>query len=111
MTDRKKPGVAFWATVGLVVVLVGYPLSFGPAYWLVDRRLLPIQPVVKAYRPLGRISTSIGIPGLLWWCADWCTLPGNAKPVYPPAGVINLSGKDFRPSTWVLLHIAMDLQL
>jgi hypothetical protein len=34
MTDRKKPDVAFWATVGLVVVLVGYPLSFGPACWI-----------------------------------------------------------------------------
>ena len=32
-TDRKKPGVAFWATVVLVVVLVGYPLSFGPVCW------------------------------------------------------------------------------
>ena len=31
MTDRKKPGVAFWATVVVVVVLVAYPLSFGPA--------------------------------------------------------------------------------
>jgi hypothetical protein len=31
--DRKQPGVAFWATVALVVVLVGYPLSFGPACW------------------------------------------------------------------------------
>jgi hypothetical protein len=30
-SDRKKPGVAFWATVVLVAVLVGYPLSFGPA--------------------------------------------------------------------------------
>jgi hypothetical protein len=34
MTDRKKPGVAFWATVVVVVVLVAYPLSFGPACWL-----------------------------------------------------------------------------
>jgi hypothetical protein len=33
MTDRKKPGVPFWATVALVVVLVGYPRSFGPACW------------------------------------------------------------------------------
>jgi len=31
MTVRKKPGVAFWATVVMVVVLVLYPLSFGPA--------------------------------------------------------------------------------
>jgi hypothetical protein len=27
--DRKKPGVAFWATVVVVAVLVGNPLSFG----------------------------------------------------------------------------------
>jgi hypothetical protein len=25
-------GVAFWATAGLVVVLVGYPLSIGPVF-------------------------------------------------------------------------------
>ncbi len=31
MTDRKKPGVAFWATVVVVVALVLYPLSYGPA--------------------------------------------------------------------------------
>jgi hypothetical protein len=33
--DRKKPGWAFWTTVAVVVVLVGYPLSFGPACWIV----------------------------------------------------------------------------
>jgi len=27
MTSRKKHGVAFWAAVALVVVLVGYPLT------------------------------------------------------------------------------------
>jgi hypothetical protein len=36
-SDRKKPGVAFWATVVLVVVVVGYPLSFGPACWISSR--------------------------------------------------------------------------
>ena len=30
MTDRKKPGAAFWITAAVVAVLVGYPLSFGP---------------------------------------------------------------------------------
>jgi hypothetical protein len=33
MTSRKKPGVAFWATVVVVVALIGYPLSFGPVCW------------------------------------------------------------------------------
>ena len=37
MTSRKKPGVAFWATVVVVVMLVAYPLSFGPACWYVAR--------------------------------------------------------------------------
>ena len=32
-SDRKKPGVAFWATVGLAVVLL-YVASFGPACWI-----------------------------------------------------------------------------
>jgi len=32
MTDRKKPGVAFWATV-VLVALVLYVASFGPACW------------------------------------------------------------------------------
>lgn len=37
---RKKPGVAFWGTAVLVVLLVGYPLSAGPAYWI-DRWVAP----------------------------------------------------------------------
>ena len=32
--DRKRPSAAFWATVVVVVALVGYPLSFGPMLWL-----------------------------------------------------------------------------
>ena len=31
----KKPGVAFWATVVVFVVLVAYPLSCDPAAWIV----------------------------------------------------------------------------
>ena len=31
--DRKKTGVAFWAIVALVVVVL-YVVSFGPAVWL-----------------------------------------------------------------------------
>ena len=35
VTSRKKPCVAFWATVILFVALVVYPLSHGPTRWLV----------------------------------------------------------------------------
>ena len=36
-SDRQKPGVAFWVTVVLVAMLVGYPMSFGPACWWFTR--------------------------------------------------------------------------
>jgi hypothetical protein len=50
MTSRKKPGVAFWATVGLVVVLA-YPISFGPACWINERTGTGGRIIVAAYRP------------------------------------------------------------
>jgi hypothetical protein len=42
MTDRKKPGVAFWATVVMVVALA-YPLSLFPIRMLEKRGILPNQ--------------------------------------------------------------------
>ena len=50
-SDRKKPGLAFWATVAVVVVLL-YVASFGPACWITSQlnrgaRLIPV-----VYRPL-----------------------------------------------------------
>jgi hypothetical protein len=39
-SDRKKPGVAFWATVSLVAMLA-YPLSVGPAEWLRHHGWIP----------------------------------------------------------------------
>ena len=40
-SDRKKPGLAFWATVVVVAVLVTYVLSIGPAYWIEVRFVSP----------------------------------------------------------------------
>ena len=51
-SDRKKPGVTFWATVVVVVGLIGYPLSFGPACWLVDRWDATVRPVSFMYWPI-----------------------------------------------------------
>src|SRR5262245_56269147 len=51
-SDRKKPGVAFWAAVVVVALLVAYPLSFGPACWLVDRGYVAARPVARCYRPI-----------------------------------------------------------
>jgi hypothetical protein len=52
MTDRKKPGVAFWTTVVLVVVSLLYVLSFGPACWITSRCSLRGAWISTAYRPL-----------------------------------------------------------
>jgi hypothetical protein len=49
--SRKKPGVAFWAAVVLVIGLL-YVASFGPACWLCDRDLLPAQQTRGFYNPV-----------------------------------------------------------
>ncbi len=59
--DRKNLTAGFWITVALVALLVGYPLSIGPAWWL-QRRLVPnYSPRMHAsigafYRPLWRAT-------------------------------------------------------
>jgi hypothetical protein len=53
MTDRKKPGVAFWATVVVVVAIVGYPLSLFPIMWLDHRDMIskstPLDTILWVY--------------------------------------------------------------
>ena len=55
MTDRKKPSVAFWATVSMVVLLVGYALSLGSLCWI-ERRVHIPEPLDLGlhyvYRPI-----------------------------------------------------------
>jgi len=57
MTDRKHPSVAFWITVALVAVLVGYPLSFGPACWISSHTNRGMRAINIIYQPLMRV----------WW--------------------------------------------
>jgi hypothetical protein len=49
--SRNQPGVAFWATVVVVVALI-YPISFGPACWLMDRTRSGSRIVATLYRPM-----------------------------------------------------------
>jgi len=76
MTSRKKPGVAFWATVMVVVMLVLYPLSFGPACWISNRAGIGSSVVATIYRPITWAMNSGCLPRLidgpyreyyLWW--------------------------------------------
>ena len=60
-TDRKKPGVAFWATV-VVVALVVYVASFGPACWLAFDGRLSKTVVAEAYRPVIRAANVAPAP-------------------------------------------------
>ena len=51
MTSR-KPTAGFWITVALVAVLVGYPLSFGPACWLMSRSTIGRDAIMFVYQPI-----------------------------------------------------------
>ena len=58
MTDRKKPGVAFWAIVVVVAVLIAYPLSLGPTCWIMHDATKPHEVVApRLYWPLGWIMS------------------------------------------------------
>ncbi len=68
MTDRKKLGMAFWASV-VLVALLAYPLSFGPACWLVRRNLTSRISVARAYRPI--IICTHALPAPIRRLAGW----------------------------------------
>jgi hypothetical protein len=51
-SPRKHPTAGFWITLALVAVLVGYPLSFGPACWMVDCDLFPADGTRRFFEPL-----------------------------------------------------------
>src|SRR5262249_10934117 len=63
MADCKKPGVAFCATV-VVVALVLYFASFGPARWY-NGRLGRARPIVgRVYWPIGWLRNPTAESGL-----------------------------------------------
>ena len=63
---------AKWTAVALAVVLVGYPLSFGPALWLVSNGNITLKEVRRVYRPIVMIR---------WHSPAWMTIAidGYAK--------------------------------
>ena len=62
MTSRKEPGMAFWAPVMVVVVLVLYVVSCPIVFALGDLGVLPDRArraADKVYWPIGRILDEI----------------------------------------------------
>jgi hypothetical protein len=59
--ERKKPTAAFWITVALVAVLVGYPLSQGPMLWVYIAHSEPVwmDPLLHAYRPINILKSCL----------------------------------------------------
>lgn len=77
---RNKPGVAFWAAVVAAALLVGYPLSLGPACWISSYTSVGVSTVSVAYRPmmwLYEISPE-PVGGVILWYSEigaadgWC---------------------------------------
>jgi hypothetical protein len=58
--ERKKAGAGFWCIVLLVVALVSYPLSFGPAcWWFSDSELdggVVVNIASNVYWPIGWLA-------------------------------------------------------
>ena len=77
MTNRKKPGVAFWATVVVVVVPLLYVMSFGPACWIESYKESTY--ITYCHRPVMRIANGDGIVARsLVWYANLGTRRGTA---------------------------------
>jgi hypothetical protein len=70
--DRKKPGVTFWITLALVAVLVGYPLSAGPAFWIYIKTGEPLWAGTALETIYWPLSESLGAgPRIIWDAFTW----------------------------------------
>jgi hypothetical protein len=86
--ERRKAGVAFWATV-VVVVAVLYVLSLGPAAWLHSRHDLPVwtlYPTRVFYTPIFWICEYAPLPAvdaINWYISIWHQAPEMSPPPVP----------------------------
>jgi hypothetical protein len=81
MTDRKNPGVAFWATVVMVVGLL-YVASFGPLCWTNQRTKVGGRAIYVVYYPMLWAATKSKRidDGLLWYAG--LVAPDLVTPVF-----------------------------
>jgi hypothetical protein len=89
MSERQKSaGLAFWAIVTLLVLVVLWPLSWGPYFWFVESGHLPrsLRRVERIYDPL-RLMLDVSPQSvndladqyLNWWY-DGVALPEPWRP-------------------------------
>ena len=106
MTNRKKPGVAFWATVVVVVGLVLYPLSLGPACWTTSHLgtgawavSFLYSPIVKhSPPPISRILMTYSTIGAApYWCWDHVGGIPTSTPGVCALGIVTFWGSDALP--------------
>ena len=73
MTDLRKPGAGFWIAVALVAVLVGYPLSFGPACSVASRGYVQEPTISSIYTPVLWSATHATwlANAVEWWGSLW----------------------------------------
>lgn len=81
MTSRKKPDVAFWATVVALLPLL-HVASFGPACWLADRHAISDKWVSAAFSSFLSIAFKReGAPSAIlnWWADIGARRDGAAR--------------------------------
>jgi len=85
MTDRTKPGVAFWATVVVVVSLL-YPLSWGPACWAVSRTEYFYEELPGIYLPIGWLCIRSPLLAEMMDIYGRLGMPSKKRIFYPIGG-------------------------
>jgi len=104
----KKPGVAFWATVLVLVALVAYPLSLGPACRIAMREGALRPPIARVYRPL-ILAASDGpkpIQSALSWFAELFAPPAEIELGLTSAGFY--SGRIYKITPIALLRAELE---
>ena len=103
-SDRKKPGVAFWASVVLVGLLIGYHLSFGPACWLASHTNASTDWLPFFYRPIASCLSirKTRLSSAIEWYSGLGAAPGWR---WAPDG-IPLSDDEWVAVEWVWMSYA-----
>lgn len=107
VSPARKPSAGFWITVALVVALLAYPLSFGPACWITSRVNLDGSWVNAPYRPilLAWYRTPEPIKRAITSYAEWFAAPDwgwDAPPLRTSDGLplLDADGNPQRVYVW-----------